>query len=294
MSSYISQWENTDPAPFIRESLLGVLDGKVGCIKESQFVSRDIAQKVEDELSPKLSPYLDVPGPTLLRVGVAQFEYQAISDDQLNQRSSDGNEKEQYFVETKKHEKLHENLSKVVGQNIWRTVIDKIASLLPEYDVAVASERTGEQYFSGIFRAINNSTPIHCDWSPYDSRTEDWTINQVTKQAVFNLYLTQVKGGKTEVHDCQWTEDAMEFRDRSSYGYSEKLVEGRKKVTIQPQPGDLCIFNSRNMHQVFPVEPEIGEDGKSGQQRARLTLSSFMGLIPAKSSAERPRLIFWS
>lgn len=91
MSSYISQWENTDPAPFVRESLLGVLEGKVGCIKESQFVSRDIAQKVEDELSPKLSPYLNVPGPTLLRVGVAQFEYQAISDDQLNQRSSDGN-----------------------------------------------------------------------------------------------------------------------------------------------------------------------------------------------------------
>lgn len=54
-------------------------------------MSRDLAQKVEDELSPKLSPYLDVPGPTLLRVGVAQFEYQAISDDQLNQRSSDGN-----------------------------------------------------------------------------------------------------------------------------------------------------------------------------------------------------------
>jgi len=90
MSSYVSQWDTVEPASLTRESLLGVLDGKVACIKQSEFVSRDIAQKVEDELSPKLSPYLDVPGPTLLRVGVAQFEYQAISDDQLNQRSSTG------------------------------------------------------------------------------------------------------------------------------------------------------------------------------------------------------------
>jgi hypothetical protein len=90
MSSYISQWENTDPAPFTRKCLLGVLEGKVPYIKESKFVSREVAQKCEDELSPKLSPYLDIPGPTLLRVGVAQFEYQAISDDQLNQRSTTG------------------------------------------------------------------------------------------------------------------------------------------------------------------------------------------------------------
>lgn len=114
-------------------------------------------------------------------------------------------------------------------------------------------------------------------------------INQVTKQAVFNLYFTAPKGGKTEVHDCQWTEDAMDWRDRSSYGYSEKLVEGRKTAIIQPQSGDLCFFNSRNMHQVFPVEPD-----ESGKQRARLTLSSFMGFIPAKSKMERPKLILWS
>ena len=126
-------------------------------------------------------------------------------------------------------------------------------------------------------------------WSPYDSRTEDWIINQVTKQAVFNMYFTNPKGGKTEVHDCQWTEDALDWRDFSSYGYSEDLVKGRKKVIIQPKPADLCIFNSRNMHQVFPVEPE-----EDGTQRPRLSLSSFMGLIPAKVPGERPKLILWS
>ena len=57
MSSYVSQWESTDPAPFTREALLGVLDGKVGCIKEPHFVSPEVVQKIEEELSPKLSPY---------------------------------------------------------------------------------------------------------------------------------------------------------------------------------------------------------------------------------------------
>lgn len=161
-------------------------------------------------------------------------------------------------------------------------------NLLPDHDVAVAREGPDQKYFSGIFRAINNSTPIHCDWAPYDSRTEDWVIKDVTQQAVFNLYLAPVKGGKTEVHDCQWTEDAMEFRDRSSYGYAGSLVDGRKMALIQPDVGDLCIFNSRNMHQVFPVQKE------DGKQRARLTLSSFMGLIPPKSPSQRPKLILWS
>ncbi|PVH71988.1 hypothetical protein DL98DRAFT_612572 [Cadophora sp. DSE1049] len=288
MSSYVSQWESTDPAPFAREALLGVLDGKVGCIKEPHFVSPEVVQKIEEELSPKLSPYQDIPGPTLHRVGVAQFEFQAISDEQLKQRSTTGDEKLQYFEEAKRHASLHEDLKQKIGLNIWRAVIDKIAALLPDYDVAVAEEG-GQKYFSGIFRAINNSTPIHCDWSPYDSRTEDWIINRVTKQAVFNMYFTNPKGGKTEVHDCQWTEDALDWRDFSSYGYSEDLVKGRKKVIIQPKPADLCIFNSRNMHQVFPVEPE-----DDGTQRPRLTLSSFMGLIPAKMPGERPKLILWS
>ncbi|KAL3421678.1 hypothetical protein PVAG01_05834 [Phlyctema vagabunda] len=289
MSSYVSQWNALEPAPFTRDAFLGVLEGKVPYIKQSQYVTPEVAQKVENELSPQLSPYVDIPGPTLLRVGVAQFEFQAISDDQLKERSGTGDEKEQYFETARKHENLHADLAAKIGQNIWQTVVDQLAALLPDHDVGIASEGPGKQYFSGIFRAINESTPIHCDWSPYDSRTEDWLVNQVTQQAVFNLYFTPVRGGRTEVHDCQWTDDALKWRDWSSYGYEKELVDDRKTVAIQPQTADLCIFNSRNMHQVFPVDPE-----DEGHQRPRLTLSSFMGLLPAKKEGERPKLILWS
>lgn len=50
---------------------------------------------------------------------------------------------------------------------------------------------------------------IHSDWSPYDSLTEDWILDQVTHQAAFNLYLAPVKGGRIIVHDLQWT---LKFR----------------------------------------------------------------------------------
>jgi hypothetical protein len=191
---------------------------------------------------------------------------------------------------------LHQDLGEISGQNVWQAVVDKLASLVPGWDVVVADEGPGRRYFSGIFRAINNSTPIHCDWSPYDSRTEDWIINQVTKQAVFNLYLAPVKGGRTEIHDVQWTPDALQYRDSESYGYSPEIVQGRKMAILQPQVADLCLFNSRNMHQVFPVkkEPCSGVEGLSEWQRPRLTLSSFMGFIPPKNDTQRPKLILWS
>ena len=202
-------------------------------------------------------------------------------------------EKDQYFREADKWRSLHRELENKVGINVWSKVVNQVASLVPDWDVEVATEGPNRTYFSGIFRALNNATHVHCDWSPYDSQTEDWIINQVTCQAVFNLYLAPVKGGRTIIHDVQWTEDALKFRDPNSYGYRREIVEGKQKSYVQPTPGALCLFNSRNMHEVEKVDlepmPELGLS-----YRPRLTLSSFMGLIPSEKTGGRPKLIFWS
>lgn len=204
--------------------------------------------------------------------------------------------KERYFLEAEKNMHVHETIAKISGQNPWQAVIDKLQSILPDWDVGMANEGLGKSYFSGILRSIRNSTPIHCDWSPYDNRTEDWIINRVTKQRVFNLYLTPFKGGRMELHDVQWTPGALRFRDPESYGYSTAIVEGRRKVVLQPPVGDLYLFNSRNMHQVFPVEKEEDPDQESlvDGRRQRLALSSFFGVLPTENAGEKPRLILWS
>jgi hypothetical protein len=197
-------------------------------------------------------------------------------------------EKQQYFQAVRELGDLHGKLGEKVGVNVFAMVMSLIRSLVPaDWEVCLAREDSNdEQYFAGIVRGINNGTPIHCDWAPYDTRTEPWAISRVTHQAVFNLCLAPMEGGGTLVHDVQWTPDALAYRDPDGYGYFEGLVEGRKKAPLQPQPGDLYFFNSRNMHQVFPVAP--------GWERRRMAMASFFGVLPPSKEGEKTKLVFWS
>jgi len=199
------------------------------------------------------------------------------------------------------------------GLDAWHRVFNTITTMFPEWDVQIASEGPDRKYFSGIFRALNDATHLHCDFSPYDSLTEEWIINSVQCQVVFNLYLAPVKGGRTvsrsksflvfhlrdadlqtqTVHDVQWTQDCLEYRDPESYGYHRDILKGANKVYCEPTVGALCMFNSRNMHEVEHVEIE-DMPALNLPYRPRLTLSSFMGLIPSSKTKDKPRLIFWS
>lgn len=188
---------------------------------------------------------------------------------------------------------MHDDLAKAVGTNLWARVISTLAALVPEWDVAVASEGDGKEYFSGIFRCINLGTPIHCDWCPYDCNTEDWILNRITNQAVFNLYISPISSGGTTLYDVQWTPEALRYRDPASYGYHADLVEGRKKCLFEPEIGDLFIFNSRNMHEVRPITEGYKAPGRVG-------LASFMGVLPPQEEEAGPggegrtKLMFWS
>ena len=196
-------------------------------------------------------------------------------------------EKQRYFSECDKVRSLHGNIAKAVGENIWAKVFNAVRELVPEWDVCVASEGPNKTYFSGIIRKINAGVPIHCDWSPYDSLTEDWILSKITHQAVFNLYISPfTRGGGTTVFDLQWSPEALQYRDPESYGYYEDLVRGRARAPFQPEMGDLYFFNSRNMHTVAPLEP--------GEGIPRMAMASFIGLLPSEVTGGRPQLIFWS
>ena len=106
-------------------------------------------------------------------------------------------EQDKYFEDAKKWEDFHCKLSAEEGLDAWYRVFNRIAGFFPDWDVQIASEAPGRSYFSGIFRALNDSTHLHCDIAPYDSHTEDWIINSVEYQIVFNLYLAPVKDGRT-------------------------------------------------------------------------------------------------
>lgn len=196
-------------------------------------------------------------------------------------------EKTRYFSEVDKLRSFHDDITKAAGVNVWAKVVDAVADLVPEWDVCVASEGPGQQYFSGIIRKINSGVPIHCDWCPYDTLTEDWVLAKITHQAVFNLYVSPfTRGGATTIFDVQWSPDALRYRDPATYGYYEDLVRGRDRASFQPEMGDLYLFNSRNMHTVAPLDSE--------ESVPRVAMASFFGLLPSEVTGGKPKLIFWS
>ncbi|CAJ2499772.1 Uu.00g026250.m01.CDS01 [Anthostomella pinea] len=270
-----SEWKTTESVPLTRESFLDLLYGRTPLVCSPHFISDETSKRLLEHLTPKFDPE---------KVGIAQFEFQAQSEEDFKNRK--GDEKQRYFDEVRRTKSLHPDVSKVVGENAWAKVIATIAELVPEWDVGEASEGPGNEYFSGIFRKLNKGTPIHCDWAPYDAATEDWVLNKITHQAAVNLYLSPFKGGGTTVFDVQWSEDALNYRDPAHYGYHEALVKGRKKAPFQPRVGGLYMFNARNMHQVAA----LAEDYKV----QRITLASFIGLLPSEVTGGKPKLIFWS
>ncbi|PSK34018.1 hypothetical protein B9Z65_8344 [Elsinoe australis] len=279
-----SLWRTNRPVPLSRQAFLDLLFGRTPLIKSANFITDSQSKALHDHLAPLFSPYLHATGPSVEKVGIAQFEFQAQSqEDFLNRK---GDEKARYFSEAAKLSSLHIELSEVVGVNVWAKVVESIRLLVPEWDVEIASEGEQQQYFSGIFRKINGGTPIHCDWCPYDCLTEDWILSKITCQAVFNLYISPTKGGHTTIHDVHWMPEALEYRDPATYGYSPGLIEGRDSVTFKPEVEDLYLFNSRNMHEVAPVDPDWPVP--------RIALASFMGLLPSEVTKGRPKLIFWS
>lgn len=198
-----------------------------------------------------------------------------------------------YFREAEGLRNMHAKIALETGHDPWADILSLLRGLFPDCDVRMAQEIDGRQYHAGIYRSINQSTPIHCDWSPFDSKTEDWIINQIERQVVFNLYLSPIVEGETIIYEQQWEEETLRLRDPATYGYFREAVEGKSSAMVRPGVGELVFFNTRNLHEVkatgWEMHPQFGR-----WRRPRLTLSSFIGLLPAGVFSERPSLILWS
>ena len=89
-TEYKSQWKTTSPVPLTRESFLNLLAGKTPVIQMPHWVSDETCQKVTSHLMPRFTPYLHATGPSVDKVGLAQFEFQAQSEEDLKNRTGNG------------------------------------------------------------------------------------------------------------------------------------------------------------------------------------------------------------
>ncbi len=90
-TNYVSPWQKDfKEGSLSRGSLFDLMDGKIPYLGEPGFLPRNIAPKLEDVLSPQLTPYIHATGPPLLKVGVAQFQFRAQSETDVQNRPDDG------------------------------------------------------------------------------------------------------------------------------------------------------------------------------------------------------------
>jgi hypothetical protein len=85
-----AHWDVDHVVPLNRDTFISLLKGTVPAIRVSAFVSRETCRRLVTELSPKLVPYLHATGPAVQKVGLAQFEFQAQSQEDLKNRTGKG------------------------------------------------------------------------------------------------------------------------------------------------------------------------------------------------------------
>lgn len=241
-------------------SVRALLDNRAAAVRRPALLDRDACAASISALrtSDGWDSY-DVDGPPTGKLGVSQYSY--------------GDRREDYFAEARTA--LEQRARAVAGlPDPLRLVLEELAACWP---AAVRIAVDGDQgYFAGVFRS-GAGIRLHADWGPRDG--PGWTIGSVVAQLAWNVYYTLPEtGGELMVYDRPWTPDLEVDARQRFYDYNPDKVSGRRKVEILPEPGELVMFSSSNVHAVA----EASSDG------SRITASSFVGECPDGS------LVLWS
>lgn len=199
--------------------------------------------------------------PPVGRMGITQYEHFG--------------KKQEYFEKAPAAMKLREELLQEVSDP-QRILLDELSAAWSA-PVGIAEEH-GVPYFAGVFRSSSgDGTPMHADWGPRDG--EDWLIGQIQAQLGWNLYYSVPDdGGDLIVYNYPWVPEVEAHARQRFNDYDPALFTDTEFYSIHPRPGELVIFNARNVHAV----------SASTQGNERVSVGSFIGEMPDRS------LVFWS
>ncbi len=131
------------------------------------------------------------------------------------------------------------------------------------------AEYKNQSYTYAIVRALKRAVFIHADFANF--LADCWSINKITAELAWNVYLTNPgKGGECVVYNRPWERVDDAHMIPGTYGYYPKVVEGCESINIPITPGKLLFFNSRNFHKVNESE------------NLRLSFGGHIGLMPDK------------
>lgn len=147
--------------------------------------------------------------------------------------------------------------------------------------VGLAEEPGQGPYFAGNIRDSSQGASLHADFAPYSA--PGYLIGNVIEQVSWNLFVSVPEvGGRTTVHNVFWQADVKpgQVVENQPGSFAWDKVEGAQRYVYQPRPGEVVIFNSRNLH--------IFEGGKADSRRRRLQINAFLGKLPDGD------LVMWS
>ena len=227
---------HSSPTPAILDKLFS---GQIAGICVPGFLTRkeceNLSQRAEEL---EFKDYLNVT-PRIGRVGITVFEYDTIG-------------KPAYFGAVQPANHRIAQLTNGICNPLER-IIDWFKTMSPRAQVDVAHEQGFGSYFAGLFRRIEEGTPVHVDFAPAEH--PNWGVAQVTSQLAFNIYIKcpDTEPGLVRIWKKQWESQDEAQKMSGSYGYLPNIIENFPSAEIVPQLGMLMVINTRNFHQVSPA-----------------------------------------
>lgn len=244
-------WELVRADKLTAQLLQALLDNEIAAVAIADFLGGEARRSAIEAIERHGMDYYRDVDPPIGRIGITQFEHRL---DEAGRTA--------YFAAAGP---ANERRRAVFDQSgdLLELVMDALGAAWPG-NVGLAREPGGEEYFAGLVRMIRKGL-VHCDWAPHDA--PGWAIGEVDAQITWNIYCqVPASGGATYVYRRPWDPSAEEALIPDSYGYHESLVAGCERVCIEPAPGELVLFNSRNFHS---IEANDGAE--------RISVSSFAG-----------------
>ncbi|CBJ79761.1 conserved hypothetical protein [Xenorhabdus bovienii str. Jollieti] len=233
-------------------------------IRIKKFIPTSLAEKISEKILGKgFDKYLNAP--SIGRIGMAFYE-----TENKALRVAD------YF------ENVLNNINELRQRcSPYLSPIDQLRCVLDEVWPAGAQLETlyGKKMYVGLSRVVEPGVTFlaHHDIFAKDA-PDSFRAKSLQAQFAANVYLSMPnEGGALQVWKNKLSPEEFDSMRRDSYGIEPSLL-GKPALEVQPDAGELLIFNAQCMHAVT-----------AGIGSSRLSLSCFIGY-----RGEAAPLSFWS
>jgi len=261
-------WRSFDPEPLNPASLAALFANEIPAIRIPDFCTpaecAAFERAIDVAVAQGAMSFYSFE-PPLGFIGMSQFEYRH-------------KPKRAYFTDvTEAHRR-----QRIVLDRSFDAVGRMRELIEANYDGGdLLGEEPEGRYFAGNIRDSSNGAALHADFAPYSA--PGYLIGNVTEQISWNLFVSVPEvGGRTTVYNVYWQADVEpgKVAENKPGSFAWDKVEGAQRYVYQPRPGEVVIFNSRNLH--------IFEGGKADSRRRRLQINAFVGKLPDGD------LVMWS